>query len=95
MLDAAVVNADGVPDLAIGRLVETTDEIIGTIATFISQDGILDLTDPAETNKVLITGYAFLIDSGQSATAAASIAGAAGLALLTQGCATLDAGVTP
>ena len=54
-----------VPDLAIGRLVETPDEIISTIATFISQDGVLDLTamDPDTGHKALVTGYDFLLDS--------------------------------
>ena len=32
------------PDLAVGRLVETPEEITTTIATFISQDGVLDLS---------------------------------------------------
>ena len=30
------------PDLAVGRLVETPQEIITTIATYIGQDGVLD-----------------------------------------------------
>jgi len=50
------------PDLAVGRLVETPQQIITTIATYISQDGILDLSllDPANGRKVLVTGYDFL-----------------------------------
>ncbi len=53
------------PDLAIGRLVENPDEIIKTIASFISQDGVLDLGEVADTttHKVLVTGYDFLVDS--------------------------------
>jgi len=49
------------PDLAVGRLVETPQQIITTIATYISQDGILDLStlDPANGHKVLVTGYDF------------------------------------
>ena len=30
-----------------------------------AHDFILDLTDPAEENKVLVTGYDFLLDSGK------------------------------
>jgi len=61
------------PDLSVGRLVETPAEIIGTIAGFISADGVLDLPskqpgvlpDPPDgDHRVLITGYDFLIDSG-------------------------------
>lgn len=53
------------PVLSIGRLVETPSEMIRTVAAFISQDGVLDLTalDPAAGHKVLVTGYDFLIDS--------------------------------
>jgi len=55
------------PDLAAGRLVEEPAEIITAIATFISQNGLLDLTalDPATGHKVLLTGYDFLIDSAK------------------------------
>jgi hypothetical protein len=54
-----------IPDLKAGRLVETADEIITTIATFISTDGVLDLTamDPTTGHKALVTGYDFLIDA--------------------------------
>jgi IPT/TIG domain/Galactose oxidase, central domain/Kelch motif/Peptidase family C25/S-layer homology domain len=50
------------PDLSVGRLVETPEDITTTIATFISQDGILDLSllDPVTGHKVLVTGYDFL-----------------------------------
>jgi hypothetical protein len=53
------------PDLAVGRLVETPGEITTAIATFISQDGVLDLSvlDPVNGHKVLVTGYDFLSDS--------------------------------
>ncbi|MCP4664668.1 MAG: hypothetical protein GY856_55500, partial [bacterium] len=56
-----------IPDLAVGRLVESPEEIMTTIATFISQDGVLDLTtlDPVTGHKVLVTGYDFLLDSGR------------------------------
>ena len=49
------------PDLAVGRLVETPAEIT-TFATFIGQDGVLDLSalDPSSGHKVLVTGYDFL-----------------------------------
>jgi hypothetical protein len=51
-----------IPDLSVGRLVETPEEITTTIATFISQDGVLDLStmDATSGHKVLATGYDFL-----------------------------------
>lgn len=51
-----------IPDLSVGRLVETPQEIVTTIASFISQDGLLDLTllDASTGHKVLVTGYDFL-----------------------------------
>ena len=52
-----------IPDLAIGRLVETPEEIIQAIATYISQDGILDLA--LTDDKILVTAYDFLRDSGR------------------------------
>jgi hypothetical protein len=50
------------PDLELGRLVERPEEITTTIATFISQDGVLDLTalNAVTGHKVLVTGYDFL-----------------------------------
>lgn len=56
------------PDLAVGRLVETPEEIITAIATFISQDGVLDLTvlDSEDGHRTLVSGYDFLIDSAKS-----------------------------
>jgi hypothetical protein len=69
VLDA--VRSDGLsgnlylPDLGVGRLVEMPSEITKTIATFISQDGVLDLTDAKVPNKVLVTGYEFLTDSAR------------------------------
>ncbi len=53
------------PDLSVGRLVETPEEITSAISTFIGQDGVLDLgaLDPANGHKVLVTGYDFLQDS--------------------------------
>ncbi len=54
-----------VPDLAVGRLVERPAEIAATIAAFISQDGVLDLTRLNATtgHKVLVTGYDFLTNA--------------------------------
>ena len=60
--DLDLTDAVFVPDLAIGRLVEQPDEIVASIALFISQDGTLDLTSRA--NKVLVSGYDFLLDAG-------------------------------
>jgi hypothetical protein len=56
------------PGLSVGRLVESPTEIPRTIATFIGQDGILDLTDPtkfppATGHKALVTGYDFLTNA--------------------------------
>jgi hypothetical protein len=53
-----------IPDLAVGRLVESPTEIIKTISTFLSRDGVLDLTQ-LNARKVLVTGYDFLQDSGE------------------------------
>ncbi|MCP4656638.1 MAG: DUF11 domain-containing protein [bacterium] len=54
------------PDLAVGRLVETPEEIIAAIATFKGEDGALDLTtfDPGRS-PLLVTGYDFLLDSAK------------------------------
>ncbi len=51
------------PDFGIGRLVETPEEIIYAVATYLSQDGVLDLT--GVDAKVLVTAYDFLCDSGR------------------------------
>lgn len=53
------------PDVSVGRLLETPGEITTTIATFIGQDGILDLSalDASSGHKVIVTGYDFLTDS--------------------------------
>lgn len=53
------------PDLAIGRLVETPTEIISTIAVFISVNGRVELAtfDPVNDHRALVTGYDFLDDS--------------------------------
>lgn len=55
------------PDLNLGRLVETSSEIITAIATYISQDGVLDLSqlDAATGHKVLVTGYDFLTSAAR------------------------------
>ncbi|MEM8932842.1 MAG: C25 family cysteine peptidase, partial [Acidobacteriota bacterium] len=50
------------PDLGIGRLVETPDEIIASIAAFISSDGVVDLAQRA--NPVFVSAYDFLVDAG-------------------------------
>jgi hypothetical protein len=39
------------PDLSVGRLAETSEEMATTISTFIGQDGVLDLT--TSSHKVL------------------------------------------
>jgi uncharacterized repeat protein (TIGR01451 family) len=61
-----------ISDLSTGRLVETPREMTQAIATFISQDGVLDLSaeDPASGHKVLVTGYDFLVDTATQVRAA-------------------------
>ena len=61
-----VYNATGVgagfialPDLSTGRLVETPEEMIRTVDTFLAMDGEIDLG----ANGALVTGYDFLLDS--------------------------------
>ena len=54
------------PSLAVGRLVESYQDIIGSIASFLSQGGILDLGSVVDVtpHKTQITSYDFLTDSG-------------------------------
>jgi hypothetical protein len=49
-----------VPDLAVGRLVESGADISTAIATFISKEGAVDVGGASD--KVLVTGYDFLTD---------------------------------
>ncbi|MCP4590183.1 MAG: hypothetical protein GY842_05535, partial [bacterium] len=67
MIDEKTYIPDPELDLAIGRLVETPQEIIQAITVFLNQNGIVDLTDldPVDGHKVLVTGYDFLIDSAK------------------------------
>jgi len=53
------------PDLALGRLVETPEEIIGMIQAYLETDGGL-LPTPA---TALVTGYDFLEDAAQAVAA--------------------------
>ncbi len=55
-----------VPDLSIGRLVETPEEIGRAISSFIGFNGVLDLSDLDDLpeHKVLVTAYDFLLDGG-------------------------------
>ncbi|MBN2382887.1 IPT/TIG domain-containing protein [bacterium] len=48
-------------DLAIGRLVETPDQMIELMNIYLSHDGQVNLT--AITDRVLVTGFDFLYDS--------------------------------
>lgn len=54
-------NFNFIADLAVGRLVETPKEIIASIASYISQEGVLEQS----SDGVLVTAYDFLRDSGQ------------------------------
>lgn len=53
-----------IPDLAVGRLVETPSEILTTLQIFLARDGQLNLAelDPFLGHKVQCTGYDFLND---------------------------------
>jgi len=62
-----------VPDLAIGRLVETPGEVEGMIGAFLSND-------PLNASTAFIGGYDFLIDSAE---AISDTLGASGLSLTT------------
>lgn len=61
-----------VPDMAIGRLVETPDEIATAVETFLARGGLL------YADSGLVTGYDFLIDSAE---AISDTLGAGGLTL--------------
>lgn len=50
-----------IPDVAMGRLVETPEDIVAAIANFQRTNGLLDLSQ--RQRKVLVTGYDFLTDS--------------------------------
>ncbi|MCP4659695.1 MAG: hypothetical protein GY856_30195, partial [bacterium] len=51
------------PDLAVGRLVETPEEIISAIDGYLAQDGFLNVSPPfGDDHRVLVTGYDFLLD---------------------------------
>ncbi len=52
-----------VPDLALGRLVESKADIVKALDTFTSSNGQLD---PATGSSALVTGYDFLTDGAQS-----------------------------
>ena len=61
---AEVNEALHLPDLAVGRLVETPDQIRTAVSTFLAQDGLIEL-DLRANPKALITGYDFFADSAQ------------------------------
>jgi hypothetical protein len=52
-----------VPGLAVGRLVESKDDIVKALDTFTQFNGQLD---PATTSSALVTGYDFLTDGSQT-----------------------------
>ena len=57
-----------VPELAVGRLVESATEIEGTIARYLDNAGLL--TDGDATGHALVSGYDFLADGAQSVASA-------------------------
>ena len=52
-----------VPDLAVGRLVETASEASGMIDAYLNPDGSVKTVTPATS---LVTGYDFIADSAQA-----------------------------
>jgi len=52
-----------VPELAVGRLVETKDDMVKALDTFTQFNGQLD---PATASSALVTGYDFLSDGSQA-----------------------------
>ena len=54
------------PDLAVGRLVESPHEIIDAVSTFLAQNGVVSL-DPAGVPSplALVSGYDFLLDGAR------------------------------
>jgi hypothetical protein len=56
-----------VPDVAVGRLVETPDDIGHTISTYLTNHGYLD---PSTFNSALVTGYDFMSDTADAVTSA-------------------------
>lgn len=62
---SAGVNYMALPDLSIGRLVESPEQIATTIDNFITLDGQITL-DSLVTADVFTSGYDFLNDSAQS-----------------------------
>ncbi len=56
-----------VPDLAVGRLVETRDEIVATIQAYLDPngDGIHDDTGVIPADATYMTGYDFMADGAQ------------------------------
>ena len=49
-----------IPDLAVGRMVETPEQILGLIDVFVAQDGV------TVVDRALTTGYDFLTDGGDA-----------------------------
>ncbi len=56
------------PDLAVGRLVESVGDVTAVIDAFIAQEGVLDITtlDQTSGHKVLVSGYHFQLDVGKA-----------------------------
>ena len=73
--DARPLLANGreifVPDVALGRLVETPSDIVAALDRFLAFNGLLD---PATTSSAFVSGYDFLSDGAEqvSTTLAAS-----------------------
>jgi hypothetical protein len=55
-----------VPDVALGRLVETPEDIASAMKTYEDGNGTLD---PATANSAMVTGYDFMIDGAQQVAA--------------------------
>ena len=56
-----------VPDVALGRLVETPEDITASISTYLTNNGLLD---PSTASSALVTGADFMKDGAQGVAAA-------------------------
>ncbi len=55
------------PDLAVGRLLESVDDVARVVDAFIERGGVIDLTslDQEDGHKVLVSGYHYLLGAGK------------------------------
>jgi len=70
-----------VPELAVGRLVETKDDIVEALDTFETHQGRLD---PTTATSALVTGYDFLTDGANSIAGALATDGFSTTSLISE-----------